>query len=193
MKSKLHEASIPKSDKLERRQAIVARWLREKGTLRAALNIIPGYEEQQYLIIGLGTVSTLSGRIVNSGNITSAHIDYIQVSRNLRGYGIGSRLLKAFTAECKDRGATTLWSHGVSNDALNLRRKVFGDEALKFYDDRYGDRSFLPMTIEQAIGTNQRIDALDDDNADRPDPHGHIGVCVDLQMIDTSMWEKPTY
>lgn len=193
MKSKRYETSIPKSDKLERRQAIVAKWLREKGTLRGALYIIPGYEEEQYLSIGLGSVSTLSGRIVNSGNISSAFIDYFEVSRNIRGYGIGSRLLKAFTAECKDRGATTLRSHGVSSDALSLRRKVFGDEALAFYDGQYGDHRFLPMTIEQAIDTNRRIDALDDDNPDRPDPQGHIGICVDLQKIDTSMWEKPTY
>ncbi len=191
MKRIRHEDIIPSSDKQIRQRAIVADWLRTKGALLGALDVIPIYEEEKYLTLGLGHNSTLSGRIYETPVGPWAAIDYFEVGRHLRGHGIGERLLKAFVVESRNIGATVLWSNGVSNSALALRRKVFGDDLLEFYDCQSSEYGFLPISVGQAIQINDRIDALDAVDDNRPNPQGHIGVCVNLERLNTAGWEGP--
>jgi GNAT superfamily N-acetyltransferase len=139
----------------------------------------------------LGSNSNINGRIYLQDDRTVASIDYFCVSKQLCRRGLGERLLKAFIATSKEIGATELWSESVSNPALGLRARVLGSRVLQFYDGTSLDEGMLPMTLDQARLSNDRIDYLNTLNPDRSYPIPHVGVYVDLQAINTSNWETP--
>jgi len=103
--------------------------------------------------------------------------------------GTGSKLMKALVVELKARKVTDLWSDSLSEDALAMRLKVFGEELLHFYDPDHLEDGFLPMNIQQARSSRHRLDAYTYDNPDSlilgP------GVYVDLSKVDSAEWHRP--
>lgn len=78
----------------------------------------------------------------------------------------------------------------MSNQALLLRQKVFGEDNLHFYDENSPELGFLPIDPAQVMLSNDRIDAIDVIDPERPDPQGHFGVHVDLDAVDMTGWER---
>ena len=144
--------------------------------------------DEKFLALGLGTRSQINGRIYPMGDRVASSIDCFDVSKRMQRRGLGERLLKAYIAESKANGAQDLWSDQVSSQALGLRAKVLGVENMHFFDSDAPDaqRDFLPLSLEQAMLSNARID-----EPYNRDPQGHIGVYVNLEQIDTSDWEAP--
>lgn len=187
MPKKQFRDAIPKSDKWPNTYGIVADALL-RGPMFGAIDSDEVYDEK-LLAFSLGSCSNINGRIYPQDGRTIASVDCFYVSKRLCRHGLGERLLKAFIVASIKNGAEELWSDAVSNQALGLRAKVFGEQALQFYDGETLEDGMLPITLEQARLTNARIDQLDDQNPDRSYPQPHIGVYVDLRSIDTTGWE----
>ena len=190
MPKKKLQYEIPESRKLPYSTEIVAKWLL-RAPIVGALDIILGFDEK-FLVLGLGSRSQINGRIYPMGDRVASSIDCFDVSKRMQRRGLGERLLKAYIAESKANGAQDLWSDQVSSQALGLRAKVLGVENLHFFDSDASEtqRDFLPISLEQAMLSNARIDLLDSEPYYR-DAQGHIGVYVNLEQIDTSDWEAP--
>ncbi len=102
----------------------------------------------------------------------SAYIDIITVEEQFQGQGIGTRLLRAFTAEMKAYDATSIEGRVVNGASLKTLARVFGKDNLLFHNHITGKK--LELTYEQVLLTN-------------PD----LNVRVDITELDTSDWELP--
>ena len=192
MPKKRYAAAIPVSHNPNYATQLVGQWLATKAPVIGVLDILPPeLGDEKYLVFGVGSKSQINGRLFDFGDSTAASIECFNVFHKLQGHGIGERLFKGYLAACRDNDATGLWSDSVSNMAIGLRAKILGAEALHFYDNEYPDRGFLPYTIDQARATNSRIDELDRVDSERPAPQGHIGIYVDLTILDMAGWEAP--
>jgi hypothetical protein len=155
-----------------------------------ALENIPNGVDLRFLTLAIGHTNMISGCLDVREGRQVGYVNHFNVANGLQGYGIGKRLFKAFVAECKDIGAEELWSYSVSEKALLLRRQLFGDAGLHFYDDEHEEAGILPMTFEQAVSTDRRIDEIYTANPERQDL-GYIGLFLDLTQVDTTGWERP--
>lgn len=182
--------SCPKSTRASYIHKLVASRLL-KAPITGALDAIPVDPNTKFLTLVLGSANSIAGRVQTTDGRHRAYIDDFRVANGLQRYGIGTRLFKAFVAECKDIGVKELYSYEVSDKALGLRTRLFGEQTLRFYDDDYSEEVILPMTLEQALATNRRIAELDAIRPDRENPSGNIGVFMDLTTIDISGWERP--
>ncbi len=193
-----YKSQIPKSERTHR-DAIVARKLMASPILgdtycirsepgagnQRIISLCIGYPEQNYLE---------GGMYEHSGLLSAAYITRFAISSNLRGIGLGRRMLKAFVAEVKSLGAEELWSDEVSNDALRLRARIFGASALTFYDSDFPDsEAKLPLTFEQALACNDRVEETWKNLTPNKDPQSHLGVYVDLRPVDTTGWEMADF
>lgn len=109
------------------------------------------------------------------------------VDPELRGHGIGERLVRAVAYKAKELGATLLSSFIVHEAALEIRRKVFGKENLSVVDaaDPAGPANFdEAMAFLAEAGKNE---------ADPENRQEGVAINVDLSNIDMSDWERPTY
>lgn len=186
-----YKPRIPQLGSEEMRSVLTAKKLMELP-LEAALGDVPD-TNRHCLYLYIGAENFIYGEIGDNNGVMSASVSHLYVSRQLRGQGLGARLMKSFVAEAKSFGAIGLWSDNVSNMALGLRAKIFGEAALEFYDEDDEDRMFLPMTLEQAVATNNRINTIWQYRDAQNDEEwiGDIGVFIDLQAVDTSTWERP--
>lgn len=145
----------------------------------------------RFLTLIVGRTSNISGVIYEADSKLTGQVNHFDIPVGLQGYGIGKRLFKAFVAECQDIGVTDLYSYSVSDQALLMRKSIFGEDGLQFYDDDHQAEGVLPVTLEQAFETNRRIDELNVVNPKREAPSGYIGVYLDLASLDTRGWERP--
>ncbi len=182
-------AEIPGSQRSPYVLGIVAKWLL-RTPLIGAIDSLEDIDDT-FLAIGVGSRNQINGRIFQMDTELVSSIDCFDVSRQLQRRGVGERLLKAYVAKVKAEGAQSLWSDAVSSQALGLRAKVLGAEAMHFYDAEHSEHGFLPMDVGQAVLTNTRINELDLAQPYRPDPQSHIGVYVNLERLDTTGWELP--
>lgn len=186
-----HKApNIPQVRGLEARSALTAKKLLREP-LYGAIGSSPNIGES-YLDLAIGVENYICGDLKEQHDKKIVTINQLYVSRLLRGKGIGERLMRCFVAEAKHQGAQELWSDNVSNMALGLRARIFGADAMTFYDSDHPEFGFLPISLEQAMDTNDRM--IDAWNSDEDEiPPGDIGAYVNLDLIDTSDWLRPDH
>lgn len=138
-----------------------------------------------------GTLTTikvsLPGGCEFSGDVAGgvAKVQWLRVPQELRGHGLGKRLVRALTASLVDHKATSLYS-GIRNEAsLKIYANVFREENLQFYE---GQNEELPISFGQAMQSLQRAGLNETDPDNR---QVGIGVSVDLRRVDTVGWERP--
>jgi hypothetical protein len=105
--------------------------------------------------------------------------------------GEATGLMQALVVDLKHRGINELWSYTVSAEALKFRASFFGPEALHFYDFLHPEKGFLPLTVDEAIATAERVDELKGQNK-LQETASNFGLCVDLDQVDASSWTEPT-
>jgi GNAT superfamily N-acetyltransferase len=136
----------------------------------------------------LGIAAKIDAECLIVGNLDiderKAEIESFGVASSLRRRGLGTRLIMAFTAMCKQEGAVELRSDELSSAALHLRKKVFGEERLRIYEPNHLEYGFLPMTFEEAISSVGRSESKDVRTRDL----GAVGVSIDLLAVDTTGW-----
>ncbi|HEY1645491.1 MAG TPA: hypothetical protein VGF75_03850 [Candidatus Saccharimonadales bacterium] len=113
------------------------------------------------------------------------------VPEELRGHGLGMRLVKALTVLAKDNGAKLLDSSIVSPAGLRNREKVFGQDSLEFRGGHLGYISTLPLSVDQGLMTLNRIDERRKRDGSHVDDGLGLYVRVHLDKIDTTGWERP--
>jgi DNA-binding MarR family transcriptional regulator/GNAT superfamily N-acetyltransferase len=99
---------------------------------------------------GLSLVATLHGAPVGCAILkfhdggSWAHVKRMWVADDVRGLGLGRRLLTALEDEARRRGATTvrLETHRVLTEAIGLYRSAGYREVERFNDEIYGDHFF---------------------------------------------------
>jgi len=140
------------------------------------------------LTLGKSGVINGSVRLGHYENV--AAVQFLRIGTPaLRRHGLGTRLMQAFVAQSVDMGAVELQSNCVSQDALYMRAKLFGTHLLEFYDDETG--CTLPIDFEQALLITEDIDNRHTHIEDYKTWGEHLGVSVDLSLIDVSGWERP--
>jgi len=88
-----------------------------------------------------------------------------------RGRGMGEMLVRKLVEVAKDLGVNRLVSHIESQYALDIRARIFGREALRFFDDSdenpdvyqfLATDSELPITFDQARQSLVRAEAYEE-------------------------------
>lgn len=109
------------------------------------------------------------------------------VPEELRGNGIGRRLSGALGAYAVSRNAKQMESHIVSEYALDNLRSLYGDERLRFWQDK-----------EKTEPVNNNVDAIRrilESSKKREEnlEHRRRGFVADIDLagLDTSGWELP--
>lgn len=140
-----------------------------------------------YMLLGLRDGNGITARIEVEGEYRIGIVQYLGVKKPLQRHGIGEKLMRVCVSEIKALGARELLSDSVSTQALFLRAKVFGAQALEFYDSEVG---LLPLSYEQAIASNRLVDSHYPNDQRYKIDGEHIGVAIDLSTIDTTGWER---
>jgi GNAT superfamily N-acetyltransferase len=118
----------------------------------------------------------------------------LMVEPAYRGKGIGEELVRKLIDEAKSLGANKLTGHIESQYALDIRARIFGKSALKFYDDNAAayDRDEypekydeLPITFDQARQSLVRAEEHEDD-LDYRDLGFHVEVDLPAQSGEKS-------
>ena len=130
--------------------------------------------------------SVLEGRIETKGPIRKGWVDFF-ATRPPR-HGMGRKIMEAYVVALKQNGVDELWSCSISPEALGLRVKLFGAEALNFYDDSDPEHRLLPINLEQAIESNNRI--AYQEMAGEDSSQSYLGAYVDISKIDTTGWQQ---
>jgi GNAT superfamily N-acetyltransferase len=136
----------------------------------------------------------VSGEIKRTAQGYSVFLEELRVlPENLRGHGIGGRLLRTFFRHCSDIGAEYVDSVLLSVPALRNRDRIFGETALHFIAKTDNGEVELPLSIEQACASLDRTDKIWESATEEElmtlDPG--ILVRVYLSDVDTSTWEAP--
>lgn len=127
---------------------------------------------------------TVSVDLSSRKNIVAEVEDF---SAEPKGNGIGKMVMKAMVVSLKSTGVKQLDSPVVSVEALRLRKVLFPDSAVDYYDV---DRDIpVPITTEQAILSTLRSEKVGKDEG--TDYTETFGVTVRLNEIDTSEWGEP--
>ncbi len=153
------------------------------------------YHNPVQFTIALLRAGAISGSIeVDQNQEIVAGIDELYVAHQLRGHGIGERLLRSFTVAAKNADATCLSGDAVNPASLRMGERVFGADNVHIYD--YDGPVELPITVTQACQSIELAKgfykALLSQSPDKvPDVnHGFI-VRNYLDQVDTKDWEKP--
>ena len=107
-----------------------------------------------------------------------AYIEYFIVNQELRGKGVGERLMKLLTVELKKRGIKILAGSLESVGALQTRLKIFGKENVNLHPDFevYGNKaSDKYLSFEEATENIKKGEYVECD--------------VDLSKVDVSIWQ----
>lgn len=129
-----------------------------------------------------------------AGFIASATPDRVtagplMVDPAYRGKGMGEKLVRKLVEEAQSLGANKLTGHIESQYALDIRARIFGKSALKFYDDDAASFDFdnypekydeLPITFDQARQSLVRAEEYEDD-AEYRDIGFHVEVDLPVQ------------
>lgn len=122
--------------------------------IRTELYNTPG---KRSLFLSIGSIATFGGEIKDE-TPTIIEPDILWVEPDMRGHNIGERLVRTLVAASKELGIETIRGHLESEYALDIRDRVFGEQALKFfYDNPLGSIEEypeqyreLPITFRQA-------------------------------------------
>lgn len=111
-----------------------------------------------------------------------------KVNKNVRGHGIGTRLMCGAFALAKSYGVTNTSASIVSPAALRIRQKIFGEQ-IKI-SDLYAGSPLLPMSVSQAI---QSLELSQEFERQHPYHDKELGFIVrsSLAQLNTNGWEIP--
>ena len=136
------------------------------------------------------SVSGIFGGIIRDESPTVIQPDALFVEEQARGLGVGEKLVRRLLAEARKRNVETMRGHIESEYALDIRARIFGEEALKFFHDnpegskeehpeQYAE---LPITFAQARASLVRARESEEDLEKRS-----IGfdVEVDISTFDS--------
>ncbi len=140
------------------------------------------------LFLTIDTIATFGGEIKDA-TPTIIEPDILWVEPWMRGHGIGERLVRALVTESKKLGVETIRGHLESEYALDIRARVFGENALRFfydtwegsieeYPEQYAE---LPITFEQA---RQSLVRARDSEYDLDDRSIGFDVEVDISQFN---------
>jgi GNAT superfamily N-acetyltransferase len=112
----------------------------------------------------------------------------LRVNQDLRGAGIGSRLVSALARISLENGARRLNGFVLSQYAITIVKDLFGEDNISFEDDDQitDERVSLPMTIDQAFSSLERAEGFERDPEDRE--HGFY-MSIDLSGFKASDFE----
>lgn len=120
--------------------------------------------------------------------------DRLWVRPDVRGRGLGEKLMRALLIEAQASGVKIFSGHVESQYALDIRARIFGKNAIKFFDDGdSGDPEIfhelyneLPITYEQAKQSLERSEQYEDDSDYRS--HG-FSVEIDMTAFNNQTHE----
>ena len=119
-------------------------------------------------------------------------VDDIEVNPDLRGHGIGKRLLQSLATTARAGGAQSLYGSLRSEAALHNRLQTFGSDNVTIYEPRMEGGVYteepLPLSRDEAIASLRRVrEAFAAGGSQNPT----LEVKVDLANIDMTDWEYP--
>ena len=130
--------------------------------------------------------SILEGRIETEGAILKGWVDFFSTHPSRQG--MGRKIMEAYVVALKQKGVDELWSSSISPEALGLRVKLFGAEALNFYDDGDPEHRLLPINLDQVVESNNRLASLE--LSGEVGAQSYLGAYVDISKIDTTGWQQ---
>lgn len=125
------------------------------------------------------------GGFIASGEPDRISPDRLWVRQGARGRGLGEKLMRALLVEAQASGVKIFGGHVESQYALDIRARIFGKNAIKFFDDGdSGDPEIypelyneLPITYEQAKKSLERSEQYENDSDYRV-----YGFCIEIDM-----------
>ena len=147
-------------------------------------------EEVQFALpYGCGIEASFLGHLKDEGRILN--IGWLRVPPDLRGAGVGERLVKSCIAYAYDHGATRIDSVVSVTTGLKLRRRLFPADKVTISD--YSETSMvssqpLTITLDQAVASLERAAEYEEDPEQ---PSRAFFVTVDLDGTDMTEWERP--
>jgi hypothetical protein len=149
---------------------------------------------------------TIDGAFYKFDQQTWASVGNLDVPVQLRGQGIGERLVRGFFALCAQTDTVAVESSIINPVALRIRERIFGEGLLHIYHEHIEDNEQneddeqitpcleLPITIKQASDSIDRAtvmaELLEDIGVEVEFSVG-MRVKVIMQEIDTNGWERP--
>jgi GNAT superfamily N-acetyltransferase len=152
--------------------------------------------EGKQIKLRLGNGIAEYGGIIPNDNPDTIGTYTLEVAPSFRGRAIGEKMMRTLIVEAKRLDLKTFGGHVESQYALDIRARIFGKNALKFfYDGEAGDLDDfpeqyeeLPITFDQARQSLERSAEYEEDLEHRE--YG-FSVEVDLSSIDTQSWDEP--
>jgi len=119
----------------------------------------------------------------NNGGGKFTFLDLFVSPADVRGTGLGTRLVSAMTRLALEKSAANIEGVVTSQHTLKIFRRLFAEERLSFFDQGV----HLPMVTEQAICSLERAEEYEDNLE-----HRELGVWtrVDLTGLNNRDLEK---
>ena len=143
------------------------------------------YRSRRRLIVESPNAGTYGG-VIRDESPTVIQTDFLFVDPWIRGHGIGERLMKQLIKEALKLDVETMRGHIESEYALDIRSRIFGEEALKFFYDKptgaqedYPEQyDELPITFSEARESLVRAREFEDSLEERS-----IGFIVEVDIL----------
>ncbi|MDB5163334.1 MAG: hypothetical protein JWO54_606 [Candidatus Saccharibacteria bacterium] len=114
---------------------------------------------KRLLFLSIGNLATFGGEIKDEApTVIEPNTLWVEPIKGLRGHGIGERLVRALVVESKKIGVESINGHIESEYSLDIVKRVFGEQAVKFFHDtpdgtidEYPEQfAELPISFQQA-------------------------------------------
>lgn len=129
---------------------------------------------------------------VSQDNPEVATVEYISVWEPLQRLGIGSRLYRAAATHLYQQGVKRIESYAFNNNALRVKQRVFGEEAMHF---SYADdpaRHELGVSAGQVIRLNTLLERINERQLAVGEKATTLFLhsVIDLTAVAMSTWEQ---
>lgn len=146
-------------------------------------------EIQLALPYGCGIQASFLGHLKAEEGILN--IGWLRVPPDLRGAGVGERLVKSCIAYGYDHGAKRIDSAVSTATGIKLRRRLFTEDKVWIAD--YSEKTVLssaplPITLDQAVASLERASEYEKDTEE---PQRAFFVSVSVEGTDMREWERP--
>lgn len=182
-----HKTNIEIPDPFPYRRRIVAKAL-AKSTMNGVVYRLDISPDELNLHVINGRANAITATVKECGDKLSAHVDSFMVHPGMQGHGIGTGLLKGLVVVAESYGAEELWSVSVSSQALAVRGKVFGKQAMRYYDSWRDEPDFLDINYDEAMKVARSLDRIQEVESDKLAAIGCLGVYIDFDDIETDDW-----
>lgn len=150
-------------------------------------------EEEHQVNLSLSGANHMIGISQQMGQLSVSTLRLWTDSEERRS-GKATRLLRAGLVLAAGYGATISSTQITSPYALKIRKGIFGEGNIKFWEDRYTYGKVtgeLPITVDQAILCLQRAKGFVENPDHETENDEAFTVVSDLTKVDMTNWERP--